>query len=49
MGWPALFIAGGLFGLELSNLPPEKAAARAGELFASHAVHARAMMTVLAW
>jgi HAD superfamily hydrolase (TIGR01459 family) len=49
MGWPALFIAGGLFGLDFRNLPPEKKAARASELFASHGVHARAMMTVLAW
>ena len=49
MGWPALFITGGLFGLELSDLPPEQAALRAAELFRAHQVHARAMMNVLAW
>jgi HAD superfamily hydrolase (TIGR01459 family) len=49
MGWPALFIGGGLFGLELSKLPPDRAAARVAELFSSLEVHARAMMITLAW
>ena len=49
MGWDALFISGGLFGVEIGNLPGERAAKRIGELFAEHDVHARATMTTLAW
>jgi HAD superfamily hydrolase (TIGR01459 family) len=49
MGWDALFIAGGLIGAEIGDLPRAEADARLAELFAAHGIHARARMELLAW
>ena len=49
MGWDALFVSGGLFGVEIGSLTGDRAAERLGELFVEHDVHARAVMTTLAW
>jgi HAD superfamily hydrolase (TIGR01459 family) len=49
MGWDALFISGGLFGVELQTLAEDHAARRIGELLAEHGVRVRATIGELKW
>jgi HAD superfamily hydrolase (TIGR01459 family) len=49
MGWDALFVSGGLFGIELASIPADRVADRVAELLAEHGVAARATMQQLEW
>jgi HAD superfamily hydrolase (TIGR01459 family) len=49
MGWDALFVSGGLFGVELGALPKDQAERRLGELLAEYDVKVRAVIPELTW
>jgi ribonucleotide monophosphatase NagD (HAD superfamily) len=49
MGWDALFVAGGVHGVELGRLPGDEGAKRLALLFEEHAVTARYSIPNLRW
>jgi HAD superfamily hydrolase (TIGR01459 family) len=49
MGWDALFVSGGLFGVELGALPEEQAKLRLAALLEENDVRVRAVISELVW
>jgi ribonucleotide monophosphatase NagD (HAD superfamily) len=49
MGWDALFVLGGIHGVEIGTLPPGQAEARLKELFAENHTSARWRISELRW